>query len=397
MQSIDGQCPNGEMMVEKDYNLNVQWGQFHQHVLDSRREMYNTKQFTDVALISKDNKKIQAHKSILGPASVLLNKVFIGQDPKNPATKIFLNDIMADELSALLEFIYLGETVIQEERLSEFRAATKVLHIVGVEEQKADKLPIFIDNQNQSPKLENNTESIDKSVHVKKEFEFVSANIEKDDGEIDGSPVNTTTRIEEKLNIMDRNDSEHPTGYIDVGNLEREESKKLTKYIIKKEQVASHKNHPKILPHKESGKKQNQRNYDNIYDIFDSDPVGSGDRFYKGVNVEVETKCPDCEAQLKAPSVLRSHIIFQHSGLKYDCHLCNYRTTRKFSLKFHIQTIHFGIKFRCSFCAYKVSKKPRLIEHMRNIHNFEAPDEFEPEVSQDNFLDRDIKTFDLNT
>ncbi len=103
----------------------------------------------------------------------------IGHDPKNPATQIFLNDIMADELSALLEFIYLGETVIQEERLSEFRAATKVLHIVGVEEQKADQLPIFIDNQNQSPKLENNTESIDKSVHVKKEFELTIAQMQK--------------------------------------------------------------------------------------------------------------------------------------------------------------------------------------------------------------------------
>ena len=385
------------MMEEKVYNLNVQWGQFHQHVRNSRREMYNTKQFADVALISKDQKKIQAHKSILGPASELLNKVFMGQDPKNPTTKIFLNDIMGDELSALLEFIYLGETFIQEERLGKFRTATKVLNIVGMEEQKADPQPTFIENQIQSPKLENNIESSVKSVYVKKQFEFVSANTENFDGETDGSPVNNITKIEGKLNAMDRNDidSEHPTGYIDVGNMEREESKKLTKYIVQKGQVARHKNRPKTAPQKEMGKKQSQRIYDDIYDIFDSDPVGSGDRFYKGVNVEVETKCPDCEAQLKAPSGLRSHIIFQHSGQKYNCHLCNYRTTRKFSLKFHIQTIHFGIKFRCSFCAYKVSKKPRLFEHMRNRHNFEAPDEFEPEVSQDNFLDHDIEKFKI--
>ena len=86
-------------------NLNLQWGYFHQHVLDSRKEIFNMKHFTDVTLISKDKKHIPAHKSIIGPASVLLNKVLVAQDPENPTTKIFLKDIMEDELSAILQFI----------------------------------------------------------------------------------------------------------------------------------------------------------------------------------------------------------------------------------------------------------------------------------------------------
>ena len=60
-------------------NLNVQWGHFNQHALESRKDMYFTKHYTDVALISKDNKTIQAHKSIIGPASALLKTVFLSQ------------------------------------------------------------------------------------------------------------------------------------------------------------------------------------------------------------------------------------------------------------------------------------------------------------------------------
>ena len=69
------------------HNINFEWGYFHQHVLDSRKEMFSTKQYTDVALISKDKKEIQAHRSIIGPASALLNKLFVTQNPQNSNEK----------------------------------------------------------------------------------------------------------------------------------------------------------------------------------------------------------------------------------------------------------------------------------------------------------------------
>ena len=215
----------------------------------------------------------------------------------------------------------------------------------------------------------------------------MSANIDNEvnNGEIDGGSVNTIAKMEERLNTLDKNDidTEHPNGYIDVGNMKREKSEKIIEKNNKRRQVARLKRgYAMIVPQKEMEEIRR-----NIFE-FDSGPDGSGDRFYKGVNIDVETKCPDCKAQLKSPNVLRVHIIDKHSGHKYNCHLCNYQTTRKFSLKFHIQTIHFGIKFQCNFCEYKVSKKPRLIVHMWNRHNFKD-DEFEPEVSQgldhDNF------------
>ena len=356
------------------HNINFEWGYFHQHVLDSRKEMFSTKQYTDVALISKDKKEIQAHRSIIGPASALLNKLFVTQNPKNPTKKIFLNDIMEDELSALLEFIYLGETVIQEERLSEFKAATKVLQLIGTEDQKADPFPGFIDNQNLSPK-ENNMESSKNGANV--DFEFVSATFDND--ESDGRSVNTTAKMEESLNTLDKNyinsEREQATGYIDVGNMKREKSDKIIKNSNKRRQVARQKRgYPMIVPQKEMEEIRR-----NTFE-FDSGPDGSGDRFYKGVNIDVETQCPDCKAQLKSPNVLRVHIIDQHSGHKYECHLCNYQTSRKFSLKFHIQRIHFNIGFRCNVCGYNASKKPRLISHMWNRHQFKD-DEFEPKIS----------------
>ena len=343
-------------------NLNVQWGHFNQHALESRKEMYFTKHYADVALISKDKKKIQAHKSIIGPASVLLKTVFLSQDPKNPTSKIFLNDIMEDELSALLQFIYLGEAVIQEERLAEFKAATKALQIVGLEEPKTvgppDQPANIINNTNTeevpliNPLLDRDSKNTMNFLSSERNDE-TNVNLKMFEP---GPPQIKVKKSEsiKSVRTLDRNYySENHTGSIDVINIKKEKSPLMNK-------TKSSKGVTPRGPRLESD-----------HEIFEvkKDVDGNVARFYKGVNIDVTLDCPECEKTFGNPHSLRDHIRYKHIGIKFDCHLCDYKATKKFSLKFHIQTMHFGMMFPCNYCSYKNGKKPRLEQHILNKHS----------------------------
>ena len=329
-------------------NLNVQWGHFNQHALESRKEMYFTKHYADVALISKDKKKIQAHKSIIGPASVLLKTVFLSQDPKNPTSKIFLNDIMEDELSALLQFIYQGEAVIQEERLSEFRAATKALQIVGLEEPKT------VDPPDQPANIINNTNT--------EEVPLINPLLDRDNKNTMNflsSERNDETNVNLKMfepgppQIKVKKSESSDRNYSDIINIKKEKSPLMNK-------TKSSKGVTPRGPRLESD-----------HEIFEvkKDVDGNVARFYKGVNIDVTLDCPECEKTFGNPHSLRDHIRYKHIGIKFDCHLCDYKATKKFSLKFHIQTMHFGMMFPCNYCSYKNGKKPRLEQHILNKHS----------------------------
>ena len=336
-------------------NLNLQWGYFHQHVLDSRKEIFNLKHFTDVTLISKDKKHIPAHKSIIGPASALLNKVLLAQNTENPTTKIFLKDIMEEELSALLQFIYLGETVIQETRLNEFRTATQVLQIVGLEESKTGRLvdqpKSITDTVQEAPQMSPLLDQDSKNL-----MNFLSA--EQNDKnnsmilESDPTPQINVQKTEsmKSTNTSDKNDSEQPTGYINVGNIKKEESG-----LVKKRKSSW------------GGRLKGLESGNEIFDVK-MDSNGKVARFYNGVNIDVGLDCPECDKNFVNQHSLRDHIRYKHIGIKFDCHLCDYKATKKFSLKFHIQSMHFGIMFPCNYCSYKNAKKPRLNLHILKKH-----------------------------
>ena len=50
-----------------------------------------------------------------------------------------------------------------------------------------------------------------------------------------------------------------------------------------------------------------------------------------------ETFCDLCQAKFKSSTTLRRHKKSKHEGIRYDCHLCDYKATQKGDLKRHIR------------------------------------------------------------
>ena len=71
----------------------MKWDSFESHLLASQKELYFTKQFSDVTLVSDDFVEFLAHKTILSTASSML-KTLLGMSSQQQSSFIYLKGIV---------------------------------------------------------------------------------------------------------------------------------------------------------------------------------------------------------------------------------------------------------------------------------------------------------------
>ena len=86
--------------------------------------------FVDVTLISEDGMEVKAHRMILSSATEFFDNIFQKCENKNRENfVIFLYGIKFLQLKSIIEFIYLGETTVEEKNLDTFLLISKLLKI----------------------------------------------------------------------------------------------------------------------------------------------------------------------------------------------------------------------------------------------------------------------------
>ena len=80
--------------------------QFGHLVPEIFRNLLDDKIFTDVTLITSDDKLIQAHSVVLGSRSNFFKPIFTNN--LHPNIAIYLKDVTAEELLWMMNIIYLG-------------------------------------------------------------------------------------------------------------------------------------------------------------------------------------------------------------------------------------------------------------------------------------------------
>ena len=94
------------------------------------QELFTDNHFSDVTLVSEDEKEIKAHKVILASASSFFRRMLIRYEQQKPL--IYLKGIRFSDLQALIRFIYVGEAEINQENLEKFLDSAKLLEIQGI-------------------------------------------------------------------------------------------------------------------------------------------------------------------------------------------------------------------------------------------------------------------------
>merc|ERR1712133_178907 len=94
------------------------WNNYIDHVHNNIYDMMNTNDLTDVTLISDDKKLSNAHKLVLKACSSLFSNI-LGDLPQSNSM-IYMRGIQHQEIQSILDYMYLGEVTIAEERIHEF-------------------------------------------------------------------------------------------------------------------------------------------------------------------------------------------------------------------------------------------------------------------------------------
>ena len=113
------------MDVEK-YNLT--WTDYPDHLRALMHDLMVSEDFADVTLVTNDKKKVRAHRHVLSACSPVFKEI-LQIEKQNNHPFIYLRGIQYSEIEPILQFMYLGEAKLYEERLNEFLSAARDLEI----------------------------------------------------------------------------------------------------------------------------------------------------------------------------------------------------------------------------------------------------------------------------
>ena len=110
--------------------LCLKWNDFQINISSFYQDLRDDQDFTDVTLVCGDNHRIEAHKVILASASKVFKNILTGN--KHPHPMIFMRGANENYLTAIVDFIYKGETNVFNEYLEGFLALAEDLKLKGL-------------------------------------------------------------------------------------------------------------------------------------------------------------------------------------------------------------------------------------------------------------------------
>ena len=108
------------MTTEK---YSISFGGFKEHVSSTLDKSLIFSNFTDVTLVSDDNKQFYAHKMVLSASSPVLSEIFSIHPTQEHS--VFFRNVYYKVLKALIDFMYLGNVNISQESSSAWRTSVK--------------------------------------------------------------------------------------------------------------------------------------------------------------------------------------------------------------------------------------------------------------------------------
>ena len=110
--------------------FSLSWKEFESCTIDTFKDLLYNQDFTDVTLVCEDDKQIKAHKAVLSSCSNFFKRILKKNPHQHPL--IYLRGIKHCNLQAIIQFIYLGQTEVDQEDLELFMIDAKELEIRGL-------------------------------------------------------------------------------------------------------------------------------------------------------------------------------------------------------------------------------------------------------------------------
>ena len=118
-------------------NFALTWDEFQPKMAGRFESLLQSRDFSDVTLVSKDNTRMKAHKVILGSGSTFFNEV-LSHMKDHPHPLIYLMGVEVEVLEAIMSFLYLGQVEVKQEMIQDFMKTATDLQIDGLHTKDLD-------------------------------------------------------------------------------------------------------------------------------------------------------------------------------------------------------------------------------------------------------------------
>ena len=285
--------------------VSLAWNSFTMHLAATFQNMYNEKSFTDVTLVCDDQVQFDAHKIVLSSCSSVLRKIL--EDNPHPNPLIYMRGIKHQELESLLQFMYIGNVVIFQDRIENFMEVANELKLGEFIHDSSVKLPI-------------------------------------------------ETQIEEEHIITNE--------YAGAGYDEESKHEKINSEEVE----STEEDRIKSQPEGAEDKKTDPKNYQCDECVAAYTCIKTLTVHKKSKHEGVRYSCTQCEHQYIARSDLKMHHKAKHEFEKLVCDKCEYRANWEIDLRRHKQSTHDGVRYPCNKCEYKATRLNNLKAHQKSKH-----------------------------
>ena len=308
----------------KKFNLTQRT--FLPYAQDLLKNLYNTNKYSDVTLVCDENKHLQAHKFVLSACSPIFENILDNTDQAK--SFIYLRGVKYEEISSILQFIYLGETTFYQDRMNELLSVAQDLMVKEIGQNK------------ESETHDNGQNYFNQS---KAEYQGV----------------------EEETNENDVNDS---SNHVSVDSSISKISNQEFGCNLCELRLRSMQGLRKHIESIHNGTKYQCKECD-----YQATNQSNLNVHFKSVHQRIKYPCQLCDHQASQSSTLKRHVLQVHEGKKRKkepspCQKCNYIVNSKANLYTHVKNIHEGIMYPCPHCEHKATHNSNLTKHIQSNH-----------------------------
>ena len=116
--------------MQNSEKLCLKWNDFQENLNLAFGVLRNDKELSDVTLACEDGTQIETHKVILASASPFFMEVL--KKNRHPHPLIYMRGTKAEDLVAIIDFLYFGEANVNQENLDSFLALAEEMRLKGL-------------------------------------------------------------------------------------------------------------------------------------------------------------------------------------------------------------------------------------------------------------------------
>ena len=325
--------------------VNLSWNSFTEATVSAFRHLGASRDFADVTLACEDGQAVQAHKAILSTCSPVLGKILLQIPPHQNHPFLFMKGMKKEEIDQMLDFIYVGEVLVEKENLENFLETANELKIAGLTLTNTDSKEDD-HNGSESP-LEETHQTFDHDPLVKLEAES-----EMVKGMGQGNSCSTcqkefSTRTNLKAHILAMHEKNDVS--CTLCDYETNCQNNLRRHKQRMHTAGKTKSKGTDEANSEPGNESVE-----ALEILEEPEIEVFDNSSEPTDVKVLNKIEPWNSFEDAQDAI--------------CQVCEKHFHNKGNLKKHKLAIHENVKHACKFCSFQSGFAANLKSHVKNKH-----------------------------